>query len=183
MDPILEVKGLYKVFGDDPDRAFSLIEKGIDKDRIFEQTGLTLGVNDVSLSINEGEIFVIMGLSGSGKSTLVRLLNRLIEPTKGSVYLKGKDIAHISEDELREVRRNNISMVFQNFALMPHMTVIENAAFGLELAGVSLKDRQESALSALQRVGLDAYAESYPDELSGGMKQRVGLARALACDP
>ncbi|CAH1533810.1 glycine betaine ABC transporter ATP binding subunit ProV [Vibrio jasicida] len=183
MDPILEVKGLYKVFGDDPDRAFSLIEKGIDKDRIFEQTGLTVGVNDVSLSINEGEIFVIMGLSGSGKSTLVRLLNRLIEPTKGSVYLKGKDIAHISEGELREVRRNNISMVFQNFALMPHMTVIENAAFGLELAGVNLKDRQESALSALQRVGLDAYSESYPDELSGGMKQRVGLARALACDP
>ncbi|MGF1733846.1 glycine betaine/L-proline ABC transporter ATP-binding protein ProV [Photobacterium satsumensis] len=183
MAPILEVKGLYKVFGNDPDRAFSLIENGIDKDHIFEQTGLTLGVNDVSLTINEGEIFVIMGLSGSGKSTLVRLLNRLIEPTKGSVYLKGKDIAHISEEELREVRRNNISMVFQNFALMPHMTVIENTAFGLELAGVNVKDRNVSALSALRRVGLDPYAESYPDELSGGMKQRVGLARALACDP
>ncbi|MDF4802794.1 ATP-binding cassette domain-containing protein, partial [Vibrio parahaemolyticus] len=138
MDPILEVKGLYKVFGEAPERAFSLIEKGVDKDDIFEQTGLTVGVNDVSLTINEGEIFVIMGLSGSGKSTLVRLLNRLIEPTKGSVYLKGKDIAHISEEELREVRRNNISMVFQNFALMPHMSVIENAAFGLELAGVDV---------------------------------------------
>lgn len=183
MAPILEVKGLYKVFGNEPDRAFSLIENGIDKDHIFEQTGLTLGVNDVSLTINEGEIFVIMGLSGSGKSTLVRLLNRLIEPTKGSVYLKGKDIAHISEEELREVRRKNISMVFQNFALMPHMTVIENTAFGLELAGVNVKDRNVSALSALKRVGLDPYAESYPDELSGGMKQRVGLARALACDP
>ncbi|MDW2167644.1 ATP-binding cassette domain-containing protein, partial [Vibrio sp. 2099] len=118
-----------------------------------------------------------------GKSTLVRLLNRLIEPTKGSVYLKRKDIAHISEEELREVRRNNISMVFQNFALMPHMSVIENAAFGLELAGVDVTTRHESALSALQRVGLDTYAESFPDELSGGMKQRVGLARALACDP
>ncbi len=183
MSPILEVQGLYKVFGEDPNRAFSLIEKGADKDVIFEQTGLTVGVHDVSLSINEGEIFVIMGLSGSGKSTLVRLLNRLIEPTRGNVLLRGKDIAHISEDELREVRRNNISMVFQNFALMPHMTVIENAAFGLELAGVIPQERKDAALSALARVGLDAYAESYPDELSGGMKQRVGLARALACDP
>ncbi|WP_114767742.1 glycine betaine/L-proline ABC transporter ATP-binding protein ProV [Vibrio rhodolitus] len=183
MSPILEVQGLYKVFGEDPNRAFSLIEQGSDKDVIFEKTGLTVGVHDVSLSINEGEIFVIMGLSGSGKSTLVRLLNRLIEPTRGNVLLRGKDIAHISEDELREVRRNNISMVFQNFALMPHMTVIENAAFGLELAGVSTSERRTAALSALTRVGLDAYAESYPDELSGGMKQRVGLARALACDP
>ncbi|MCW8348149.1 glycine betaine/L-proline ABC transporter ATP-binding protein ProV [Vibrio sp. ZSDZ65] len=183
MDPILEVKGLYKVFGEDTDRAFSMINEGADKDEVFEKTGLTIGVNDVSLSINEGEIFVIMGLSGSGKSTLVRLLNRLIEPTRGNVLLKGKDIAHISEDELRQVRRNNISMVFQNFALMPHMTVIENAAFGLELAGIELEKRHESALSALERVGLGAYPESYPDELSGGMKQRVGLARALACDP
>lgn len=183
MDPILEVKGLYKVFGEEPERAFSLINKGVNKDDIFEQTGLTVGVNDVSLSINEGEIFVIMGLSGSGKSTLVRLLNRLIEPTKGSVFLKGKDIAQISEDELREVRRNNISMVFQSFALMPHMTVVENAAFGLELSGVSAEKRRVNALSALERVGLDTYAESFPDELSGGMKQRVGLARALACDP
>ncbi|MGF1750739.1 glycine betaine/L-proline ABC transporter ATP-binding protein ProV [Vibrio cionasavignyae] len=183
MDPILEVKGLYKVFGEDTDRAFSMINEGADKDEVFEKTGLTIGVNDVSLSINEGEIFVIMGLSGSGKSTLVRLLNRLIEPTRGNVLLKGKDIAHISEDELRQVRRNNISMVFQNFALMPHMTVIENAAFGLELAGIELDKRRVCALSALERVGLGAYPESYPDELSGGMKQRVGLARALACDP
>jgi glycine betaine/proline transport system ATP-binding protein len=183
MRTILEVKGLYKVFGDTPEAAFSLIEKGFDKDQIFDKTGLTVGVKDVSLSINEGEIFVIMGLSGSGKSTLVRLLNRLIEPTRGSVLLNGKDIAKISESELRQVRRKNVSMVFQNFALMPHMSVIENAAFGLELAGIDLNERNVSARAALERVGLDAYCESYPDELSGGMKQRVGLARALANDP
>lgn len=183
MSPVLEVKNLYKVFGETPQQAFPLLEKGLDKDQIFEQTGLSVGVKDVSLSINEGEIFVIMGLSGSGKSTLVRLLNRLIEPTQGSVLLKGKDIAHISEQELRDVRRKNISMVFQNFALMPHMTVLENAAFGLELSGVVAHERNKSAKEALARVGLDAYCESFPDELSGGMKQRVGLARALANDP
>ncbi len=183
MSTMLEVKNLFKVFGETPDEAFTLIEQGLNKDQIFEQTGLTVGVKDVSLSINEGEIFVIMGLSGSGKSTLVRLLNRLIEPTRGSVLLKGKDIAHISDTELREVRRQNISMVFQNFALMPHMTVIENAAFGLELAGVPEQTRHQAAKAALERVGLDAYCESYPDELSGGMKQRVGLARALTNDP
>ncbi|MGO1191369.1 glycine betaine/L-proline ABC transporter ATP-binding protein ProV [Vibrio casei] len=179
----LEVKNLYKVFGETPDEAFSLIDKGLDKDEIFDKTGLTVGVKDVSLSINEGEIFVIMGLSGSGKSTLVRLLNRLIEPTRGHVYLNGKDIAVISDEELRNARRNNISMVFQNFALMPHMSVIENAAFGLELAGVDLDKRNDSARNALARVGLENQCESYPDELSGGMKQRVGLARALATDP
>jgi glycine betaine/proline transport system ATP-binding protein len=180
---MLEVKNLFKVFGETPEDAFTLIEQGLNKDQIFEQTGLTVGVKDVSLSINEGEIFVIMGLSGSGKSTLVRLLNRLIEPTRGSVLLKGSDIAHISDHELREVRRQNISMVFQNFALMPHMTVIENTAFGLELAGVPEAQRHQAAKAALERVGLDAYCESYPDELSGGMKQRVGLARALTNDP
>ncbi|MBL4277268.1 glycine betaine/L-proline ABC transporter ATP-binding protein ProV [Vibrio fluvialis] len=183
MSTMLEVKNLFKVFGETPEDAFTLIEQGLNKDQIFEQTNLTVGVKDVSLSINEGEIFVIMGLSGSGKSTLVRLLNRLIEPTRGSVLLKGSDIAHISDHELREVRRQNISMVFQNFALMPHMTVIENTAFGLELAGVPEAQRHQAAKAALERVGLDAYCESYPDELSGGMKQRVGLARALTNDP
>ncbi|MDV7103599.1 glycine betaine/L-proline ABC transporter ATP-binding protein ProV [Vibrio sp. TH_r3] len=183
MSPILEVKNLYKVFGEKPDMAFPLLEKNFDKDQIFEKTGLTVGVNDVSLTINEGEIFVIMGLSGSGKSTLVRLLNRLIEPTRGSVLLRGNDIASISDTELRQVRRDNISMVFQNFALMPHMTVLENAAFGLELAHVEKEQRSATALSALERVGLGTHSDSFPDELSGGMKQRVGLARALACDP
>lgn len=179
----LSVKNLYKVFGENPKRAFPLLEKGIDKDEIFNQTGLTVGVNDVSLDINEGEIFVIMGLSGSGKSTLVRLLNRLIEPTKGHVYIGDRDIAAISDKELRKVRRKSLSMVFQSFALMPHMTIIENTAFGLELSGVAVNERNEMAMKALARVGLDTYANVYPDELSGGMQQRVGLARALANDP
>lgn len=179
----LEVKNLYKIFGDEPERAFPLLEQGLSKDEIFSETGLTVGVKSASLTIDRGEVFVIMGLSGSGKSTLVRLLNRLIEPTSGHVYLGGKDIAAISAEELRQVRRNDISMVFQSFALMPHMNVLDNTAFGLELAGADSKKRHEQAMAALASVGLDAYADSYPDELSGGMQQRVGLARALANDP
>lgn len=139
----LEVKNLYKIFGDNPDRAFKYIERGESKETILKKTGLSLGVRDASLAIEEGEIFVIMGLSGSGKSTMVRLLNRLIEPTRGQVIIDGVDIAKISESELREVRRNKISMVFQSFALMPHMTVLNNTAFGMELSGVPLQTRQE----------------------------------------
>ncbi|MFM2486806.1 glycine betaine/L-proline ABC transporter ATP-binding protein ProV [Celerinatantimonas yamalensis] len=179
----LEVKNLFKVFGDDPKHAFPLIEQGLSKDEIFQKTGLTVGVKDASLSINEGEIFVIMGLSGSGKSTLVRLLNRLITPTRGHVFLNNQDIAAISDKDLRVVRRKSISMVFQSFALMPHMNIIDNTAFGLELAGYELAERHDMARKALARVGLEPYLESYPDELSGGMQQRVGLARALANDP
>ncbi|CAG8999544.1 MAG: Glycine betaine/proline betaine transport system ATP-binding protein ProV [Candidatus Celerinatantimonas neptuna] len=179
----LEVKNLYKIFGNAPERAFSLIEQGKTKDEIFQRTGLTVGVKDASLSINEGEIFVIMGLSGSGKSTLVRLLNRLIEPTRGHVFLNGQDISVIRDKELRDVRRKSISMVFQSFALMPHMNILDNTSFGLELAGVAQNERHEVAHKALARVGLEQYTESYPDELSGGMQQRVGLARALANDP
>ncbi|MBK4785343.1 MAG: glycine betaine/L-proline ABC transporter ATP-binding protein ProV [Pantoea sp. Pent] len=179
----LEVKNLYKVFGDHPEKAFKLIEKGESKESILAKTGLSLGVKNASLAIEEGEIFVIMGLSGSGKSTMVRLLNRLIEPTRGQVIIDGVDIAKISDAELRDVRRNKISMVFQSFALMPHMTVLNNTAFGMELAGVALQERQGKALDALRQVGLGNYAHAYPDELAGGMRQRVRLARALAINP
>lgn len=179
----LEVKNLFKVFGDDNKRAFPLIKQGLSKDEIFKKTGLTVGVNDASLSINEGEIFVIMGLSGSGKSTLVRLLNRLIPPTSGHVLFNGRDISAISDTELRKVRRKSISMVFQSFALMPHINILDNAAFGLELSGIDTEQRHQAAYKALDQVGLSANVESYPDELSGGMQQRVGLARALANDP
>ncbi|KAB8310407.1 MULTISPECIES: glycine betaine/L-proline ABC transporter ATP-binding protein ProV [Rahnella] len=179
----IEVKNLYKVFGENPERAFKMIDAGKGKEEIFEKTGLSLGVKDASLAIEEGEIFVIMGLSGSGKSTMVRLLNRLIEPTRGEVLIDGEDIAKISESKLRQVRRSKISMVFQSFALMPHLTVLNNTAFGMELAGVPVEERNAKALDALRQVGLENYANSYPDELSGGMRQRVGLARAMANNP
>lgn len=177
------VKDLYKVFGDRPDQAMQMINNGIDKAEIFDKTGQTVGVCGASFTVREGEIFVVMGLSGSGKSTLVRLLNRLIEPTSGQVLYDGTDIAAMSDEELRELRRRDMSMVFQSFALMPHMSVVDNAAFGLELAGVAEEERHQRALNALDQVGLKAQANSYPDELSGGMQQRVGLARALANDP
>ncbi|MEY8709818.1 MULTISPECIES: glycine betaine/L-proline ABC transporter ATP-binding protein ProV [Mangrovibacter] len=179
----LEVKNLYKIFGEHPNRAFKYIERGLSKEEILAKTGLSLGVKDASLAIEEGEIFVVMGLSGSGKSTLVRLLNRLIEPTRGQVLIDGTDIAQVSDAELREVRRKKIAMVFQSFALMPHMNVLENTAFGMELSGTPVAEREEKALDALRQVGLENYAHSYPDELSGGMRQRVGLARALAINP
>jgi len=160
-----------------------LIKEGVDKDDIFKQTGMNVGVKDASFEIYEGEIFVIMGLSGSGKSTLVRLLNRLIEPTSGKIIVDGIDITSLSDKELIQIRREKLSMVFQSFALMPHMNVIDNASFGLELSGISKKERYKSARDALKQVGLEAYEELYPNELSGGMQQRVGLARALANDP
>ncbi|OIN05535.1 glycine betaine/L-proline ABC transporter ATP-binding protein ProV [Oceanisphaera psychrotolerans] len=179
----LSVANLYKVFGDQPEQAFPLLEQGIDKDEVFRQTGLTIAVKDASFDIHAGEIFVIMGLSGSGKSTLVRLLNRLIEPTRGHVYLDGEDIASMDNASLRRARRKKISMVFQSFALMPHLNIQDNVAFGLELDGMSRDERHQRARQALERVGLSAHEHSYPDQLSGGMQQRVGLARALAVDP
>ena len=177
------VENLFKVFGPNPDRAFDLIEKGYDKAQVFEETGLTIGVYDANFTVYEGEIFVVMGLSGSGKSTIVRMLNRLIEPTRGSVYVHGTDVAKLSQDELTKLRRKDMSMVFQSFALMPHMTVLENASFGLELAGFKRQERDKRAMEALDQVGLKPYANSFPSELSGGMQQRVGLARGLAVDP
>jgi glycine betaine/proline transport system ATP-binding protein len=181
--PMIEVSGLYKIFGSRPEAAMPLVEKGLGKDEIFEQTGQTIGVHNAELSIREGEIFVIMGLSGSGKSTMVRLLNRLIEPTSGSIRINGRDVTAMSQKELIQLRRRDLAMVFQSFALMPHRTVLDNAAFGLEVAGEEREKRRERALTALDQVGLKANANSYPDELSGGMQQRVGLARALATDP
>lgn len=179
----LEIKNLYKVFGAHPEQGLELLGQGLDKDAIFERTGLTVGVQDASFEVNEGEIFVVMGLSGSGKSTLVRMLNRLIEPTSGQVVLDGEDVVGMDAARLRDLRRHKISMVFQSFALMPHQTVLDNTAFGLEVAGVGRSERESRALQALEAVGLKANARSYPNELSGGMKQRVGLARALATDP
>lgn len=181
--PIIEVKKLTKIFGYDPKRALPLLEQKWSKEKILKETKLTVGVNQASFSIEEGEIFVIMGLSGSGKSTLVRLLNRLIEPTAGQVLVKGKDIVKLGRDELRQVRRKHISMVFQKFALFPHRTVAENVEYGLEIQGVDKKARREQALRSLELVGLKGWEDSFPDQLSGGMQQRVGLARGLANDP
>ncbi len=183
MNVKIAIRKLYKIFGDNPKIALPLLEQGVDKAKIFERTGQSVGVMNASFDIHEGEIFVIMGLSGSGKSTLVRLLNRLIEPTSGQILVDGEDIAVLPEEGLRNLRRRKMSMVFQSFALLPHINVIDNAAFGLELSAVPRATRYERALAALDQVGLKTYAESYPDELSGGMKQRVGLARALANDP
>ena len=183
MNVKIAIRKLYKIFGDNPKVALPLLEQGVDKAKIFERTGQSVGVMNASFDIHEGEIFVIMGLSGSGKSTLVRLLNRLIEPTSGQILVDGEDIAVLPEEGLRNLRRRKMSMVFQSFALMPHFNIIDNAAFGLELSAVPRATRYERALAALDQVGLKTYAESYPDELSGGMKQRVGLARALANDP
>lgn len=160
-----------------------LVKKGVDKDDIFKQTGMTIGVKDASFDIYEGEIFVIMGLSGSGKSTLVRLLNRLIEPTAGQIIIDETDITNLNDKELIDIRRQKLSMVFQSFALMPHMNIIDNVSFGLELSGIDKQSRYEAARSALKQVGLEHHEQSYPSELSGGMQQRVGLARALANDP
>jgi len=160
-----------------------MLESGMSKDDIFAKTGMTIGVQDASFEIYEGEIFVIMGLSGSGKSTLVRLLNRLIEPTAGQILVDETDVTNLSDKELMEIRRKKISMVFQSFALMPHMNIIDNVSFGLDLSGVSKEERYEAAKKAIEQVGLKGHEESYPEELSGGMQQRVGLARALANNP
>lgn len=183
MSEKLVVEDLYKIFGPRPHRALDLLEQGLDKDAIFARTGNTVGVREASFSIHEGEVFVIMGLSGSGKSTMVRMFNRLIEPTAGHLYVDGEDITRMSRKQLIELRRRDMSMVFQSFALLPHKSVIDNASLGLDVSGFDRARQHERALQALEAVGLGAHAHSYPDELSGGMQQRVGLARALATDP
>ena len=181
--PKLVINSLYKIFGKRPKAALSLLEMGRSKEEILEKTGQTVGLQAIDLEILEGEIFVIMGLSGSGKSTLLRCLNRLIPPTSGKILLDGIDIASLDEAALREIRRKKLGMVFQNFALLPHRSVVENVAFGLEVQEIPESERLEKARQTLEMVGLSGYEESMPDQLSGGMKQRVGLARALASDP
>ena len=179
----VQVKHLTKVFGKRSQAALKMVQEGRPKTEIVEKPGATVGVYDANFDVNEGEIFVIMGLSGSGKSTLIRLINRLIEPTSGDIYIDGKDIAKMDKDELREVRRRKMSMVFQNFGLFPHRTILENTEFGLEVRGVSKEERTALAEKALGNSGLIAFKDQYPGQLSGGMQQRVGLARALANDP
>lgn len=182
-DDILSVRNIFKVFGPRPNEAMEMLRKGADKNEIFRKSGHVVGVFDASFSVRRGEIFVIMGLSGSGKSTMVRLFNRLIEPTSGSIHLNGREITGLSDKALLDVRRKEMGMVFQSFALMPHMSVLENTAFGLEIAGVGEQERHSRAREALRQVGLEGHEHSYPHQLSGGMQQRVGLARALANDP
>ncbi|VTS46074.1 glycine betaine transport ATP-binding protein [Streptococcus porcinus] len=183
MGNILEVRHLTKIFGKKQKVALEMIKQGKSKTEIFKKTGATVGVYDASFDVKEGEIFVIMGLSGSGKSTLVRMLNRLIEPSAGAIELEGKDISKMNAENLREVRRHDINMVFQSFALFPHKTILENTEFGLELRGVPKAERQERAEKALDNAGLLSFKDQYPNQLSGGMQQRVGLARALANGP
>lgn len=179
---IIKVENLSKIFGKNIKRSSKLLEEGVPKEEILKKTGDTVGVNRTSFSVYPGEIFVIMGLSGSGKSTLIRLINRLIEPTSGSIYIDGEDLAKVDKKKLREIRQKKFSMVFQNFALFPHRTVLENAAYGLELQKVSKVEREKKAKKALKLVGLEDYGQQKPNQLSGGMQQRVGLARALAND-
>ena len=179
----LEVRNVTKFFGKNPHKVISLLNEGLSKSEIFEKTKQTVGLNNVNFKVYDGEIFVIMGLSGSGKSTLLRCLNRLIEPTAGEILIDGQNITQMSAEELRDTRRTKLGMVFQNFALLPHRTVIDNVAYGLEIQGIPKEDRYFKALAAIETVGLKGYENSKITQLSGGMKQRVGLARALANDP
>lgn len=179
----ITAENVFKIFGPDPDRALELSRQGESKDEVFRKTKSVVAVNDVSFKVQQGQIFVVMGLSGSGKSTLIRCLNRLFEPTAGKIYIDDFDVTAANEEALRKVRLERMAMVFQHFALFPHMTVAENAAFGLKARGVAPAERREQALAALKSVGLDAWADVYPKSLSGGMQQRVGLARALAVSP
>jgi len=179
----IQVKNLNVIFGKRKKDALKLLNKGVSKADILNQTGCTVGVYDASFEIKQGEIFVVMGLSGSGKSTLLRCFNRLIEPTSGSIFIDEKDVIKASESELREIRRKKMTMVFQHFGLLPHRTVSSNVAFGLEIQGVDEETRIKKAYKTIETVGLKGYEEQMTGQLSGGMQQRVGLARALATDP
>ncbi len=179
----IHIENLTKIFGPNIKQAEQLLSKGLPKEEILAETGAVAAVNHVDADIKDGEIFVIMGLSGSGKSTLIRMMNRLIEPTEGRIEIDGQDICRLPVKELRRIRRTKINMVFQNFALFPHRTVLDNTAYGLEIRGVPPEKRRARAGAVLERTGLAAYKDQYPSQLSGGMQQRVGLARALSNDP
>ena len=179
----ITVDKVFKIFGRDPKRGIKMLAEGLGKDAILEKARLTVGVNEASFDVAEGELLVVMGLSGSGKSTLLRCINRLIEPTAGQVLIDGVDITTLDEEQLRRLRMKKFGMVFQRFALLPHRTVLHNTEFGLEIQNMEPAARQQRAREALKLVGLAGWEDSLPDELSGGMQQRVGLARALAVDP
>lgn len=179
----IKVNNITKIFGRNTKRALQLLDEGKSKNEILKECGATVGVKNASFEVYSGEIFVIMGLSGSGKSTLVRLLNRLIEPTAGQISIDSEEVTSMGKENLRNLRRKKISMVFQNFALFPHRTVLQNTEYGLEIQEVKKEVRTEKSLEALKLVGLKGYEDQYPSQLSGGMQQRVGLARALANDP
>lgn len=183
MSTKVRIEHLTKIFGRRTQQALEQVKAGKSKQEILKETGATVGVHDVSFDVNEGEVFVIMGLSGSGKSTLVRMINRLIEPTSGAIYIDDEDVSKMSKEDLREVRRTKLNMVFQNFGLFPQRTILQNTEYGLEVRGVGKEERRQKAEAALDNSGLLSVKDQYPNQLSGGMQQRVGLARALANDP
>ncbi len=181
-EPLIEISGLYKIFGTKPDSVIPLVQAGRSKDEILAETGHTIGLKEINLKIYKGEIFVIMGLSGSGKSTLIRHFNRLIDPTQGKILVEGLDVMGLDTKALEDFRRHKMSMVFQRFGLLPHRTVLDNVAYGLEIQGVDKNARSDKANEWLETVGLKGYGNQYPKQLSGGQQQRVGLARALCTD-
>jgi len=183
LEPIIRVRRLTKIFGPHPERALDMLRQGKDKAEVLKVLGATVGVHEAEFDVYPGEIFVIMGLSGSGKSTLLRCLNRLIEPTEGEIWIGGQEITRLDDKALRHLRQKRISMVFQQFALFPHRTVLDNVAYGLEVQGVPRSERRARSMQALALVGLAGWEDKLPGQLSGGMQQRVGLARALCTDP
>jgi glycine betaine/proline transport system ATP-binding protein len=182
-EPTVSCRGVWKVYGPNAARIIGSPDADLSRAELLEKTGCVVAVRDVSFDVAPGEVFVVMGLSGSGKSTLVRMINRLHDPTAGQILIDGEDVVELSAERLREVRRQKISMVFQHFGLFPHRRIVENVAYGLEIRGADKEERTRKAADVLDTVGLGGWGDRYPDELSGGMQQRVGLARALATEP